>query len=63
MTGVNNLYTETMTSVIRPQEIIESGVLPKETNEMIDEKRRELIKRVGRLPSVELENHRRFVYL
>ena len=53
------MYTQTMQSLKRPQEIAQSGILPEEDNVNIMNKCRDLTKRVGRLPAVVLKNHKR----
>ena len=50
-----------MQSLKRPQEIAQSGVLSDEINADIETKCHDLTKRVGRLPSVVLKNHKRLV--
>ena len=62
MTNVNNMYTQTMQSLKRPQEIAQSGILPDEVSTNIDSRCRDLTKRVGRLPAVVLKTHKRFVF-
>ena len=56
---MNNMYTQTMQSLKRPQEIAQPGVLAEDVSVDIETKYRDLSKRVGRLPAVVLRNHKR----
>ncbi|XP_028414728.1 nuclear anchorage protein 1-like isoform X2 [Dendronephthya gigantea] len=58
VTNVNNMYTQTMQALKRPQEIAQSEILPADVSSDIDGRCRDLTKRVGRLPSVVLKNHK-----
>lgn len=57
------MYTQTMQSLKRPQEIAQSGVLPSEVSVTIETRCHDLTKRVGRLPSVVLKSHKRLLYV
>jgi hypothetical protein len=48
-----------MQSLKRPEEIAQSGVLSAEINADIQARCHDLTKRVGRLPSIVLKNHKR----